>query len=114
MEEEFWGETTPLHTHPDAEEVFYVLGGLVEVWADGVVSEASAGAFIVVPRDVPHGLRRLSSEPVRMLTLVSPPGFERIFEAVAKHGEEELLADPDRLIALAAQYGTTIVGDYPL
>lgn len=23
MEEEFWGETTPLHTHPDAEEVFY-------------------------------------------------------------------------------------------
>ena len=113
MEEQFWGEITPLHIHPDAEEAFYVLDGLVEVWADGVVSEASTGSFIVVPRAVPHGLRRLSSEPVRMLTLVSPPGFERIFAAVAEHGEEELLADPDRLIALAAQYGTTIVGDYP-
>ncbi len=113
MEEEFWGDATPLHNHPGAEEVFYVLGGQLEVWADGVVSEASAGAFIVVPRGTPHGLRRLSAEPVRMLTLVSPPGFEKIFAAVTEQGEDNLLADPDRLIALAIEYGTEILGDYP-
>lgn len=113
MEEEFWGETTPLHAHPEAEESFYVLQGRVEIWADGATSQASSGAFIVVPRGAPHALRRLSAEPVRMLTIVSPPGFERIFAAVAEIGEEDLLDDPERLAALAAQYGTEVLGDYP-
>jgi mannose-6-phosphate isomerase-like protein (cupin superfamily) len=113
MEEEFWGETTPLHAHPGAEEAFYVLEGQVELWADEVTSTVSAGAFIVVPRNTPHALRRLSQEPVRMLTIVSPPGFERIFDAVAAIGESDLLADPERLVALAAQYGTDVLGDYP-
>ncbi|MGA8255521.1 MAG: cupin domain-containing protein [Nocardioides sp.] len=114
MEEEFWAETTPLHTHPGAEEAFYVLEGRVEVWADGLASEASHGSFIVVPRGVPHALRRLSPDPVRMLTIVSPPGFEKIFDAVAEIGESELLADPERLAALAAEYGTEVLGDYPV
>lgn len=113
MEEEFWEESTPLHAHPGAEEAFYVLGGRVELWVDGATSEASRGAFIVVPRGVPHALRRLSVEPVRMLTIASPPGFERIFAAVAEIGEAELLEDPDRLVALAAEYGTDVLGDHP-
>lgn len=113
MEEEFWGDTTPLHTHPGAEETFYVLAGRMEVWADGEASTASAGAFIIVPRGVAHALRRLSEEPVRMLTLVSPPGFEKIFAEVASLGEESLLADPDRLVALAEKHGTVVLGDYP-
>ena len=113
MEEEFWGESTPLHAHPGAEESFYVLEGSVELWVEGTTTEASSGAFIVVPRNVPHALRRLSAQPVRMLTIVSPPGFERIFAAVAAIGEDELLADPDRLVTLAAEHGTEVLGDYP-
>lgn len=113
MEEEFWSETTPLHTHPGAEESFYVLSGTVEVWADGATSEAGPGAFMVVPRGVPHALRRASDDPVRMLTIASPPGFERIFRAVAELDEEALLADPERLVALAAEHGTEVLGDHP-
>lgn len=113
MEETFWGESTPLHAHTGAEETFYVLDGVVEIWLDGSTTEASSGAFVVVPRSVPHALRRLSAEPVRMLTIVSPPGFERIFAAVAALGEDDLLADPDRLVALAAEYGTDVLGEYP-
>lgn len=113
MEEEFWGETTPLHTHPGAEESFYVLGGRVEVWAGGTVAEASAGAFIVVPRGMPHALRRRSEDPVRLLTIASPPGLERIFPLVERLGEEELLAEPERLAALAAAHGTEVLGDHP-
>ena len=48
-----------------------------------------------------------------MLTLISPPGLERFFEAVVQEGEEALLAEPERLLQLAAAYGTEIVGDYP-
>ena len=48
-----------------------------------------------------------------MLTVVSPPGFEQFFNVVAEQGESELLAEPDRLVELAARYGTEILGDYP-
>jgi hypothetical protein len=48
-----------------------------------------------------------------MLSIASPPGFERIFAAVAEIGEEELLADPERLADLAAEYGTEVLGDCP-
>ena len=114
MEESFWAESTPLHTHVAAEESFYVLAGEVEVWADGSVSTAGPGSFLVVPRGVPHGLRRLSDEPVRMLTLISPPGVEQLFPEVAAQGEDELLADPERLVELAARFGTEVLGDYPV
>ena len=112
-EEEFFADTTPLHRHVGAEESFYVLRGEVEVWVEGDTARASAGAFLVVPRGAAHGLRRVSAEPVRMLTLVSPPGFEAVFAAVVEEGEEELLREPERLAALAARHGTEILGDYP-
>ena len=53
-------------------------------------------------------------EPVRMLTLVSPAGMESFFATVVHQGERELLADPDRLVELAAEHGTQILGDYPV
>jgi mannose-6-phosphate isomerase-like protein (cupin superfamily) len=112
-EETFWADTTPLHTHLEAEEAFYVLTGEVEAWVDGTTSTAGPGTFLVVPRGVPHGLRRLSPDPARMLTLISPPGFEKVFEAVAEQDEEALLADPERLVELAARFGTEVIGDYP-
>lgn len=112
-EEEFWGETTPLHAHTTADEAFFVLAGRAAVWLDGEESEAGPGAFLLVPRGRPHALRRLSDEPVRMLTLVSPAGMEHFFEAVVQQGEESLAADPGRLVALAEEHGTRILGDHP-
>ncbi|RZU30710.1 cupin domain-containing protein [Blastococcus saxobsidens] len=113
VEEEFWGSTTPLHTHTTADEAFYVLAGRAAVWLDGGETEAGPGTFLLVPRGRPHALRRLTDEPVRMLTLVAPAGMEQFFQAVADAGEEELLADPERLVELAAEHGTEILGDHP-
>ena len=113
VEEEFWGAPTPLHSHTGAEEAFYVLSGEAAVWIDGTETGAGPGTFILVPRGTPHALRRLTDDPVRMLTLVSPPGMERFFEAVVRAGEDALLADPERLAALAANTGTEILDDHP-
>lgn len=112
-EEEFRGPTTPLHSHTTAEEAFFVVSGRAAAWLDGEEVEAGPGAFLLVPRGRPHALRRLSDEPVRMLTLVTPAGMENFFAAVVDHGEETLLADPDRLIGLAEEHGTRILGDHP-
>lgn len=113
VEEEFWGEPTPLHRHVQAEEAFYVLSGEVAVWLDTSETVATAGSFFLVPRGLPHGLRRVSDEPVRMLTLISPPGFERFFADVVREGESALLSDPQRLAELASASGTEVLGDYP-
>ena len=48
-----------------------------------------------------------------MLRLVSPPGLQGFFDAVAQVGEEQLLADPQRLVQLASEYGSEILGDHP-
>lgn len=74
----------------------------------------SPGSFLLVPRKTPHALRRVTDEPVRLLTLVSPPGFERFFEDVVREGDDVLLSDPERLIDLAAASGTEVFGDYPV
>jgi mannose-6-phosphate isomerase-like protein (cupin superfamily) len=113
VEEELWGDPTPLHLHTREEEAFYVLSGRLAVWIDGMEQVAEPGAFLVVPRGVPHAARRVTDEPVRMLTLVSPSGLQRFFESVVREGEQELLAHPERLTALAAEFGSEILGDYP-
>ncbi len=113
VEEEFWGETTPLHAHTVSEEAFYVLSGEAAVWLGDAEVPAGPGSFVLVPRGSPHALRRVSTEPVRMLTLVSPAGLLEFFAAVVAQGEDALLADPDRLVALAAEHGSLILGDHP-
>ena len=114
VEEEFWGDPTPLHSHTNAEEAFYVLSGEVAAWVGTRELIAAQGSFLLVPRGTPHALRRLNDDPVLLLTLISPPGFERFFEEVVLEGEEALLGDPERLAALAAASGTEVLGDYPL
>ncbi len=114
VEEEFWGAPTPLHSHTDSEEAFYVLSVQVAAWVGAGETLATRGSFLLVPRGTPHALRRLTEEPVRLLTLVSPPGFERFFEDVVLAGEEALLSQPDRLAELAAASGTEVLGDYPV
>ena len=113
VEEELWGDPTPLHRHGREEEAFYVLSGRLAVWVDGAETVAEPGAFVLVPRGVAHAARRLGNESVRMLTVISPAGLQEFFEAVAREGEDRLLAQPDRLVALAAEFGSEILGEYP-
>jgi mannose-6-phosphate isomerase-like protein (cupin superfamily) len=114
VEEELLGNPTPLHVHArEEEEAFYVLSGRVAVWVDGAETVAVPGTFLIVPRGVAHAARRIDDEPPRMLTLISPSGLQRFFEAVVREGEVELLAQPEPLVALATEFGTEILGEYP-
>jgi len=113
VEEELWGDPTPLHSHAREEEAFYVQSGRLAVWVDGTETVAEPGSFLLIPRGVPHAARRVGDGPARMLTLISPAGLQAFFEAVVREGEARLLAEPERLIALAGEFGSDILGDYP-
>jgi mannose-6-phosphate isomerase-like protein (cupin superfamily) len=67
MEEELWGDPTPLHRHGREEEAFYVMSGRLAVWADGTETIAEPGAFVLIPRGVAHAARRIgdSVQPLR-------------------------------------------------
>jgi mannose-6-phosphate isomerase-like protein (cupin superfamily) len=69
------------HVHHNREEAFYVVEGqLVFLVGDDTV-EASAGAFLLVPRGTIHAFR--ANGDARVLIVHSPGGFETFFRESA-------------------------------
>jgi quercetin dioxygenase-like cupin family protein len=97
----------PLHTHRDEDEYSYVLEGRVGLQLGDEVLEAGPGDFVRKPRGIPHTFWNAGDEPVRLLELISPAGFEHYFREVAP-----LLAAPTRdeaaLGEVVARYGLDI------
>src|SRR6266404_5615367 len=65
------GKTTPLHRHPEADEMTYILEGEVIVKVDGKETRVGAGGMSFVPKGVPHAFL-VVSESARLLSLHSP------------------------------------------
>jgi quercetin dioxygenase-like cupin family protein len=77
------GAAPPLHSHPQ-DETFYVLEGVVSVWAGDAEGErCEVGAAIFVPGGVPHAFR-VESDTARMLFLSTPAGIEDYVHALAE------------------------------
>jgi len=113
------GTGTPLHTHRNEEESFYVLEGEVSVLVDGEWLELGVGDYALVPRDTPHAYV-VRSERARMLVTFSPSGFEQAFTdmgvAVSESPEppvETVIPSPEEIVAAFAPYGCEILGPPP-
>jgi len=113
------GYETPLHRHHREDEHFYVLGGEIEcVYGDGETVVAGPHDTVFLPRDVPHGFRVVSDDPLRMLATVTPAGLEAFFVEVGTTVETRDLpppADPDveAVASAAAAYDLEILGPLP-
>jgi len=112
VEQEVAGTNPPLHLHEREDEAFYVLAGQVRVWVGDAEFEGGAGTFVFAPRGVPHTYARQPGPDLRLLVLVSPAGFERMFDDIALLPETEQ-HDPAVLGELAARYGVQILGPPP-
>jgi len=99
------GHMPPLHVHRDHEEGFRVLEGEVTLFLPGEELHLGPGDFVLAPRGVPHTYR-VGDRPARWLVVTSPAGFERFVSDVAALEAPA----PDRLAAIAAQYGVDILG----
>ncbi len=74
----------PRHIHRHTEEGFYLLEGELTFRVGESTIHASAGAFVLIPRGAVHTFANPGSKPARCLVLLSPGGFEKFFEELAK------------------------------
>lgn len=64
------------HTHPDSEEILYVLSGEGTQTVADEERQVSAGDTIYIPAGVEHSTINSSWEPLRFLAMYGPPGPE--------------------------------------
>jgi mannose-6-phosphate isomerase-like protein (cupin superfamily) len=107
------GFSPPLHVHHREDEAFWVLEGEVTMQCGD--RRAGPGAFVFLPRDVPHSFVVESATPVRMLTLLTPGGGEGVFIDGGRPAEADGLPPPSPIDVPALKrvsefYGAEIVG----
>ncbi|WP_291418013.1 quercetin 2,3-dioxygenase [Actinophytocola sp.] len=104
----------PRHIHEAEDEAFYILDGELVVDCGERRSVAGPGAFVFLPRGIPHSFV-VSAGPVRGLQITSPAGFERFITEVGRPAEHLGLPEPSqpdipRLVEAGRRHGNEIVG----
>lgn len=111
------GKTTPLHLHPEADELVYVLEGEIVVNVDGAESHIGAGGVLFTPKGVPHAFI-VVSENARVLTMQTPGTGQAFYRGASEPAADDQAADVvdfARLRASAQQnpQGIQILGPPP-
>ncbi|KAA9159437.1 cupin domain-containing protein [Amycolatopsis acidicola] len=112
------GFAPPLHRHLDEDEMFYLLSGSVRIRCDDVVFEAGPGDFVHLPVGHPHTFVVGPDEPLRVLQITTPAGFERFAAEVGEPARQRRLpdpgpVDPTTLGHAAARHAIEILGPPP-
>jgi len=112
------GDSPPQHVHRSEDEVFHILEGVMRLRVGDREITAGAGDTIVAPKNIPHTFRVESASGVRVLTIITGPGFEAMMRALSRPAGAETLPErvvptPEFIEALtrtAARHGIDIVG----
>lgn len=104
----------PLHVHSREDEALYVLEGRIRFRLGDDEFVAGPGRWAWGPRGVPHAFK-VESESARALVVVTPGGFEQMFEeAGTPVGESpeppQSGYDPEAAIRISKQFGFEVVG----
>jgi quercetin dioxygenase-like cupin family protein len=114
------GLVAPLHRHSREDEYSYVLEGRMGAQLSNDVVYAEAGDLVFKPRNQWHTFWNAGDTPCRILEIISPAGFEHMFDEIAanagnltaetvqdmytRYGFE---ADNDSIARLCAEHGLT-------
>ncbi len=104
----------PLHVHRLEDEAFYVIEGEVRFRLAEEEFVGGPGTWVWGPRGVPHTFK-VESEAARALILVTPGGFEAMFEVggvpVSESPEPPVQEyDAAHTVAISEQFGFEVVG----
>jgi uncharacterized cupin superfamily protein len=110
------GGGPPLHRHSREDEGFFVLDGEITFTVVDRQVKAAAGTFVNLPPGVKHAFKNEGGRVAKMLILVAPAGFEKMFEetGVALTGPDAPGLPPTReeiekLLGAAPRYGVEIL-----
>jgi mannose-6-phosphate isomerase-like protein (cupin superfamily) len=107
----------PWHVHHRDDEMFYILDGSFLFKCGDELFEGGKGAFVFLPRDIPHSLKNVGQTQARYLALGTPAGLDQYFvDAGVPALEEGLRPQPidfQQMAAIAAKYGVEILGPPP-
>jgi quercetin dioxygenase-like cupin family protein len=110
------GCMTPLHYHPKTDEYFYIVDGVLSVYADDIWHALGPGTYAKLPHGKPHSQGNRSDKPVRFVAWGTPAAFENLFPAVdalmkqSKPGTPEFMAEIQKI---AARCDMVILGPAP-
>lgn len=76
------GKTTPMHRHPDIDELIYVLDGSLIAHTDGKNFEVGKGGMFFAARGVAHSFL-ITSDTAHLLCLQTPGSGEDFYRAVS-------------------------------
>lgn len=96
---------TPLHRHAHEDEYSYVLEGRLGARLGDEVVFAEEGDLVFKPRGQWHAFWNAGDGPCRILEIISPGGFEHLFEDAA---DSTQATSGERAPALHARYGLEI------
>lgn len=66
------------HTHPDSDEILFVIRGRGEQEVADTTRQIEAGNMVFVPEGVEHGTVNTGWEPLLLLAVYAPPGPEEM------------------------------------
>ncbi|MGJ4802425.1 cupin domain-containing protein [Luteimonas sp. SDU82] len=98
---------TPAHVHPGLDESFYVLEGTLALEMDGRSLTLPAGSYVHIPRGTVHAQGSADDRPVKLLTRLSPGGFEQFFLDRVELAKTVGREDPgfqDRMMEIVRRY----------
>ncbi len=93
----------PLHRHSREDEYSFILEGRVGALLGDEEVVADVGDLVFKPRAQWHTFWNAGDTPARVLEIISPGGFEKAFREMHALGDD---LDPEKMAAIAANYGT--------
>jgi len=62
----------PAHSHPEGEEVIYIMTGSGRVLVDGEVSPVRTGSVVLFPQGKPHMLQNTGADEMKVVCFFAP------------------------------------------
>jgi len=106
------GGGPPAHVHDNCDELFYVLEGEFVFRVDGRDHFGRRGTTLYVPRGIAHHFRNIGKSTGKLLTIVSPGGFEGAFPKIADAAATGTL-NPETIHRLGVEFETRYLLEQP-
>ena len=101
------GKVTPLHIHPESDEVMYVLEGEILIHDEGKPRTVGKGGLVFNPRGVPHAFV-VTSEYARVLAIMTPGSVGAFYRNASVPGESGPV-DFKKVGEAAKETGATVI-----